>query len=59
MASVLICESWWNIPLQRYKWYDCTGYDLRIISYDDGPDDYPPEVYQEIAKYPHLIYIVG
>ena len=32
---------------------------MKIISYDDGPDDYPPEVWEEIKKYPHLQYYIG
>lgn len=35
------------------------GHDLRIISYDDGPNDYGQEVWDDIDQYPHLNYIVG
>lgn len=38
---------------------DKKGYDLRVIAYDDGPNDYPPEVWDDIAKYPFLQYMIG
>jgi hypothetical protein len=36
-----------------------TGYDLRIIAYDDAPNDYPEEVWNDIRQYPFLQYMVG
>ena len=30
-----------------------------MIAYDDGPNDYPPEVWDDIAKYPFLQYMIG
>ena len=36
-----------------------TGYDLRIIAYDDGPNDYPQEVWDDMAQYPFLQYKIG
>ena len=35
------------------------GYDLPIVAYDDGPNDYSAESRQENAKYPLLRYIVS
>ena len=36
-----------------------SGYDLRVIAYDDGPNDYPQEVWHDIRQYPFLQYLVG
>ncbi|XP_063680246.1 beta-1,4 N-acetylgalactosaminyltransferase 2-like isoform X2 [Bolinopsis microptera] len=38
---------------------DSLGFDLPIVAYDDGPNDYPDEIYQQIAEYPLLQYVVG
>ena len=38
---------------------DKKGYDLRIIAYDDGPNDYPQEVWDDMAQYPFLQYKIG
>ena len=35
------------------------GFDLPIVAYDDGPNDYPDEIYQQIAEYPLLQYVVS
>ena len=38
---------------------DSLGFDLPIVAYDDGPNDYPDEIYQQIAEYPLLQYVVS
>ncbi|XP_063692110.1 uncharacterized protein LOC134824255 [Bolinopsis microptera] len=38
---------------------DKKGYDLRIIAYDDGPNDYPKEVWDDMKEYPFLQYMIG
>ena len=35
------------------------GYDMKIVSYDDGPNDYPQEVWDELKKFPELQYNIG
>ncbi|XP_063679433.1 beta-1,4 N-acetylgalactosaminyltransferase 2-like [Bolinopsis microptera] len=35
------------------------GFDLPIVAYDDGPNDYPDEINQQIAEYPLLQYVVS
>lgn len=38
---------------------DSYGYDLPLIAFDDGPDDYPPEIRSQLAQHPRLQYVVG
>ena len=38
---------------------DSYGYDLPIVAFDDGPDDYSDDVKQNISRYPLLNYVVG
>jgi GT2 family glycosyltransferase len=35
------------------------GYDLHIVAYDDGPNDYSEEIWKQIAEYPLLKYVVS
>ena len=38
---------------------DIKGYDLPIIVFDDGPDDYDEDIHRKIAQFPLLEYHVG
>ena len=38
---------------------DTLGFDLPIVAFDDGPNNYPDTVHQKIAEYPLLKYIVS
>ena len=38
---------------------DSLGFDIPIVAYDDGPNDYSEEVLQQMAEYPLLRYIVS
>jgi GT2 family glycosyltransferase len=35
------------------------GYDLPIVAYDDGPNDYSVEIREQVAEYPLLEYVVS
>ena len=38
---------------------DSYGFDLPIVCVDDGPDDHPQDMLDQIAKYPLLRYVVS
>ena len=38
---------------------DTLGFDLPIVAFDDGPNDYPETIRQQIAEYPSLMYVVS